>query len=1558
MPGGIGSMSDLSGRLARLSDGQRELFLRRLQQQAAVADEAAAPVATPREREWPLSSEQERLWIADRLDPGNPAYNLALAIRLRGHLEPAAIHRALAFLRNRHDALRVAFKATRSGVVQMDAVSGPVPFDVIDRRGVADTPSIGEVRTLASREIRRRFDLTKGPLWRATLFLIGEEDGVLVVTAHHAIADGWSLGIMYRDLSAAYMAFAEQRTPVLPELRPTYGQVLSAQRERLAAAGLGPALAFWTAHLSGAPEETALPLDRLRPETQTFNGARRRLELDEPGAAKVHDLATAVGATPFMVLLGAFYALLYRFTGQADLTVGIPVADRDVPGAESLVGLFANTLVLRVNLTGADSFRMVVDRVRKAALEAYSHPAPLAQVIEAARPKRRSTFTPLIQSMFSNPPGAIGTRFADLDAEVFEVDPGTAMFDLSALVWSESAGWRGYLEANTDLFDHATIDDLAASYGSLLGAGVARPDDSLDRLPLIGRVAERARRPVLCLAVASTSPLDPIDDVFRFWSRRLGVDVAVEYAPFNQVLQQVVDPESVLRRNPGVSVVIVRLQDWVVGNVNRTSLDDTVREFATALGAAATSGHWLVVIAPSRTSATDAAADAPASISERMLRDMVGEMPGMELVTADDLACYSEHQDVANPPQPGAELTAEEYVALGTVVIRRLAARLAPRAKVVAVDCDNTLWTGVVGEDGPLGVVIDESRLALQRRLVTLAERGVLVGLCSRNNEADVFEVFEQHPDMVLGKAHLAGWRIGWDAKSSMLHALAANLGVALDSVVFLDDDPLVCADVRSHCPAVLTLQLPEDRRAMARMLDHIWPLDAGVVTAEDRDRIHHASRERGRDRVAAEAPTFEAFLESLKLEVTCAPLEAIDMERASQLTWRVTQFNATTRRRSPAMLRQLLAAGTTGIGVRVTDRFGDYGLVGLMLYDVAATGLDVDTFLLSCRALGRGVEHQMLRWLLGAARAQGVCRVAIPCVPTARNTPTRQFLESVVGGKAEPMLEGGRVFVVGLERMETLQPGRQPAPVETAPRDASPSGTGPGAVCGIAPIVLARIATELTTTGEIRAAMAACGAWRSRPHEAMPFEAPLTPLEGRIAGLWADALHVETVGRHDNFFDLGGHSLLVVQMVDRVQRELGVELPLRTFFATPTVAAIATAIEGGNDGVGPTTSLDLSADATLDPGVVPIGQVLHRDVIAPRVVFLTGATGFVGAHLLRALLDRTSAEVRCLVRATDTDDGRDRLLQPLRALGCTDRHVDRLTAVPGDLARPWFGLSEREFDRLAADVDAVFHCGAVVNFALPYARLKAPNVRGTEDVLRLAARGRPKVVHAVSTIGVLSGVGGPWSEGLAPSRYDGLAMGYFQSKWVAERLALEARRRGLPVNIYRLGVVGADSVTGRLGESDLVGPLLQLMATVGMVPDIDVAIDVTPVDFVAAALVAIGTRPDAVGQTFHVANPSPASIAELVTWMTKAGFPVKRVPLAEWQAEIARLASARDASESNLFLPWLAQALIGGRPDGGVLPGLQAGGRIDSRRAVEILSGTGVVCPPVSADMVGSFLR
>ncbi|WP_169987848.1 HAD-IIIC family phosphatase [Microbispora sp. H10836] len=641
------------------------------------------------------------------------------------------------------------------------------------------------------------------------------------------------------------------------------------------------------------------------------------------------------------------------------------------------------------------------------------------------------------------------------------------------------------------------------------------------------------------LGVAATFTAEPLGDALRFWLAELDVEGDVAFAPYDQVFPSLLDPGSVLGR-AGAAVVLVRAEDLDRDPEDGPGeLDAVATDLAAALRASARASgapHVLVVCPPSPEHGSP---EAHARFAAGLARAFEGDRAVSVLTSAEPYEPEPEDIHDAFADRTGnVPYTDRYFAALAAAVARRLHAVTTPRPKVVVADCDGTLWDGVVGEDGPDGVVIGPQRLEIWRELARQVAAGRLLCLCSKNEEKDVREVFARHPELPVGLDDVTAMRVGWEAKPDALRSLAAELDLGLDSFLFLDDSPVECAEVRAGCPEVLTLQLPADAAGAADFLRHCWPLDVTSVTAADRERTRRYQEERRRDQARGEMSLAD-FFATLDLRVTITPAGPEHEARAVQLAERTNQFNLGTRRLD----------GEEKFVVDVRDRFGDYGVVGLTDVRTEGDTLRAGAFLLSCRALGRGVEHRMLAHLGTLARERGLARVALAFRATERNRPARDFL-AALPARVEPDGEETAWYV--LDAGDAAAVVHTPGPAEE--RAAGPVRTVEAAApAGWAAVE--RIATRLTGADAILDAMRA-----ARPVTEV---AGASPVEATVMRLWAELLDTAPTSVDDGFFELGGHSLRLVQFMARVRAEFGVELPFDTLYTTSfTVAEVAKVIE------------------------------------------------------------------------------------------------------------------------------------------------------------------------------------------------------------------------------------------------------------------------------------------------------------------------------------------------------------------------------------------------------------
>ena len=667
------------------------------------------------------------------------------------------------------------------------------------------------------------------------------------------------------------------------------------------------------------------------------------------------------------------------------------------------------------------------------------------------------------------------------------------------------------------------------------------------------------------LALAATFTGEPIEPTLRFWMRQFGRPARVEFAAYNQVFQALLDPAGPLSRGSLANVVLVRWEDFVAGDRPTTAhgwsaeLTNTAADLVASARAVPRTTPTVLVVCPPSPQAI--AGEGTAAVFDRLTGDVVEQLRGVPGVYPFGPGDVSALYPVADVADAGADAlgkipyTPAYFAALGTFVARMALAARRPPYKVVVLDCDNTLWSGVCGEGGVAAVTVGPGFRAMQQFMAEQSAAGKVLCLCSKNVEADVWDVFDNHPDMVLRREQFVAHRINWSPKGQNLRELAGELNVGLDSFIFLDDNPVECAEVRSTCPEVLTLQAPAEPDDWPAFLKHVWAFDQLTVTDQDRRRATSYLQNARREEVRKSSAGLEDFLANLRLDVTIAPPTPAQMARVAQLTDRTNQFNFSTLRRNESELLAVLADGRHRCdAVTVRDRFGDYGLVGVTIVRDDPAARVVDTMLLSCRVLGRGVEHRMLAAIGRGAREAGLADVVIPLVRTRKNQPAADFLDGVAGPFRSEVTAGMFEYRLPADAAAAVTARVASAPPPESERSAGATVEGPGPAIG----PYQRVADELRDVTAIAAAVDAEPLPGGTPVGSADYVEPRGGRQADLAAIWARVLKLPRVGLRDDYFALGGTSVLAVRLVLEVERVFGRQLPIATLLRAPTVESMA----------------------------------------------------------------------------------------------------------------------------------------------------------------------------------------------------------------------------------------------------------------------------------------------------------------------------------------------------------------------------------------------------------------
>ncbi|NEO97867.1 MAG: amino acid adenylation domain-containing protein, partial [Symploca sp. SIO2E9] len=443
--------------------------------------------------ELPLSYAQQRLWFLDQLEPNSALYNIPITLRLEGTLNQTALEQSLQEIIQRHEALRTNFITVDGQAIQVIHEETNWTISVTDLTHLSTNEQEITAQQLAQQQANQAFDLEKESLIRATLIVLSETQQWLVVCMHHIVSDGWSTGVFIQELTTLYNAYIRGEPSPLTPLPIQYADFALWQREWLQGEVLQQQLSYWQRQLAEAPDLLSLPTDRPRPAVQTFAGAYQQFALSAELSSQLTQLSQKQGVTLFMTLLAAFDTLLYRYTGQEDIVVGSPIANRSQDELEELIGFFVNTLVLRADLSSNPSFNELLSRVREMAMDAYAHQnLPLEMLVEALQPERDLSYTPLFQVMFALQDETLSqVELTGLRVSPLQLASQTAKFDLTLAMENRADGLVGWWEYSTDLFDASTIERMTGHWVTLLEGIVSNPQQRISQLPLLTKVEQQ-----------------------------------------------------------------------------------------------------------------------------------------------------------------------------------------------------------------------------------------------------------------------------------------------------------------------------------------------------------------------------------------------------------------------------------------------------------------------------------------------------------------------------------------------------------------------------------------------------------------------------------------------------------------------------------------------------------------------------------------------------------------------------------------------------------------------------------------------------------------------------------------------------------------------------------------------------------------------------------------------------------------------------------------------------------------------------------------------------------
>lgn len=1487
-----------------------------------------------------LSSSQQLLYLMEQFEQ-EIAFNAALAINIQGPLNQQALCGSLEALLQRHSILRAAIQFKDGHPVHRILNEFTVPLEI---RDFSNQPE-GQPAALqwAQQTTRQRFVLSSGPLVRFALAKLNAESHVLFVAIHHLVSDGWSFAILFQDLVALYTAAVQGTASTLSTLPIQFVDYAYWQRTAPALQYDGGAQ-YWKENFAGELPTLGLPLDYPRGKTIAVEPDVIEISIPKVMYEQLQALGRGEGVTVYMTLMSAYLVLLHKLTQQTDIIVGSSAANRLHAETAGLIGFFAGLLPLRCDLTGDPSFVAIMQRVRTLCIEAFSQPEPrLDDVIDSFRFSNPGMM-PLCQTMFtywdfaSEPLSSGNVTWALADLNIVRVSG----YDLVLALRPSDSGLSGALLYRNDLFRASTVEKYRDYWLVVLQSIIDQPHRRLSEIQLLN---DRDHQQI----------------VYTWNDTESGF-------PENRCLHELFEAQA--RSTPDCPAIVAQTRCWTY-----RQLDEYANRVAHCLvqkGVACESvvavllekGPELVGTILGILKSGAAYLPLDANWPQRRIKSLLVSGSPTVLIKShatwpDDLN-RSESQETAaslnqeaqpGPDGPLSELPTNAWITLDIEQVAQNAEgaeKVPPAQRTQPTNLAYVIFTS--GSSGiPKGVMVEH------RSVVNVVASFIKTYQLTSN-------------DRVLQQASIA-----FDVSVNEIFPVLCSGGMlVVPSESQIGDFDQLSDLIEQHSVSIMGAT-PSGLTELNRRADRLHSLRLVLSGGESLAQSHIDQLQKFATVTNGYGPT-EATV--------CATYFNLQDRDPAGGEWIPIgkplpnyKVYVLDKNLQPVPIGLAGELYVSGVGVargylndpQLTDEkfISNPFIRGLRMYK---TGDEVrwrsDGNLEFIGRLDRQVKIRGQRIELGEIEAvlashPDVIHCAVVCQRTGTSEPKIGAFAKLK--PASSLVHAWRDFL-----RERLPPSMIPVafvPVDEIPL--TPNGK----------VDYQRLPQIPDISAVVRG----------------PYVAPRNSAEQMMAQIWSSALGLERVGVTENFFELGGHSLLAAQILFRVEREFKIRLSYRAFFDAQTIAQTVEIIErqralsvdeqiqapehpqAQNEGDSPisalrhwftgrqdvsgTNQVDFHAEVHLDE-TIRAGTKPRVDLTqTPKAIFLTGATGFLGAYLLREFAAWHDTKIYCLVRADSQHEAIERLRSGLKKYQLDDQILLRnVVPVLGDLAKPLLGMSEATFDWLAKEVDWIYHNGAAVNFVYPYSALQAANVGGTREVLKLASMTRIKPVHFSSTLAVLVGDQAHRGTIHETDQYeypDKMNSGYGQTKWVAERLMQLAGKRGIPVAVYRPGRITGDSRTGIWNADDLFLAGLNFILQAGAAPNLDVELDLTPVDYVAQAMVAISQKPASIGKTFHLVNQHLISWPSVVAALQAAGYELELMPFDRWKQEF--IATFGEFPED--WMSWLIPSTESGQAANDLaqtMSDLKIA--YDCAQTQALLDGSGIHCQPPNRELLATY--
>ncbi|MFM6024604.1 MAG: amino acid adenylation domain-containing protein [Dolichospermum sp.] len=1450
----------------------------------------------------PLSFSQEQLWFLSQIQD-NATYNMPLALQISGSLNISFLEQAITEIVRRHEILRTNFQQIEGRNLQVIRPEINISLQVINLDQIPAKEQLQNVQQLINQETDKIFNLSEDNLFQSTLYQLNQNSYVLLLNMHHIISDGWSTGILLEELSTLYAAYLAGNKSPLPDLQIQYADYAIWQKQKFTSQIREKQLNYWQQQLTDIPPLLELPTDKPRPPIQSFSGGIWEFSINSNLSQKIRTLTQQSDATLFMTMLAAFVILLYRYSGQDDILIGSPMAGRNRQEIQSLIGYFVNTVVLRTKLTGNPNFREILNQVRQVATDAHNYQdIPYNQVVEALNPQRNLSYNPVFQILFDLQHSLTDKlQLPGLTLQPFLGEHSTSKFDLSLIIEDRGTELIGVWEYSSDLFTQETITRITENFQTLLNGIVNNPEIPIKQLPIISAFEQQ--------------------QILENWNNTQQ-DYPESFCIHELFAQQVI-------KTPNAIAVKFGNQQ-----LTYTQLNQKANQLANYLQNSGVTSEVLVGL-----------------YLERSLDILIAILAilkaGGAYLPLDPKYPQSRLADILDDSQVSIIITQEKLLTSPSSPLQRGETSLSPyQGKIILLDTDLTIISQQNIETPISAIKPENLAYVIYTSGSTGKPKGVMITHQNIVNHAtstiDKYQI-NSHDRILQFTTFIfdvAAEEIfpAWLSGATLIMRPQEMFTNLIEFSEFLGQESLT----------VVNLPAPYWQ-------EWVLEIDRKVSQIPDNLRLVITGSE-------------QVLPEKLAL------WQKLVTEKGQNIQWinayGLTETTITSTVYQLPVNYQLNTTHSVPIGRPIANTE-----IYILDHNLQPVPIGIPGELhIGGAGLARGYLNRK------QLTKEKFISNPIPSSKSSRLYKTGDLARYLPDGNIEFLgridyqvkIRGFRVELGEIEAVlaqhslvkssavivREIQPRNKQLVAYVVTEDHSNIQQDLRSFLQqklpdyMLPAFFVRLAElPLTPTGKIN--RRALSALMLELNHETDYILPRHPLEQKLAEIWCQVLGLEKVSVEENFFNLGGHSLATIQIISRIRQTLEIDLPLQYLFTEPTIAGLTKVINQllqTVDHITPTE--DFHGDAILDSSIKPqnLPQQFTNQL---QHILLTGATGFLGVHLLHELLEKTSANIHCLVRTENVSEARNKLKNKLSFYQLwNEQHSQRIIPIIGNLEKNLLGLSENEFQDLASQIDMIYHNGASVNLIYPYSVLKPANVLGTQEILRLASQIKIKPVHFVSTTSVFCPENYPENEVLLESdpldHYQGLVGGYPQSKWVAEKLVMQARERGLPVTIYRAARIIGHSQIGICNTEDIFSRIITTCLQLGTTPNIDWEDNLTPVDYVSQAIVYLSCQKESLGKAFHLLNPQIISMNHLFNLIRKLGYQLPQISYDEWYSQSINLmqkSADKKLEIMSAFFPPTSQQKI---PEP----------KFDYQNTVKGLFGANINCPPINEKLLSQYFK